>query len=311
MTIIMSNRVSTYLKLAIDAADTQIVIGDYDYQQIFSANSGDIYLIIRGPAAREIVKVDIAASLWGTYLKVARGQGGSTAQAWPQGSKIFASTTAELYNSFIQTEEYRQVYYNPNGVLNPLYKGEKVYQNSPAGCERWWKNFDGINPYWDIITGVPCDVETYKDIGWEYDLLIGDDWPPPDPDPPGAWDGGSRMDNGFWGAYEGYWDTDRWYSENANPYDIHLYVPGLVWQVGFRPTKIRFTHTDASNSATGTLKDDAGTPNTIATIDFSGQTSPAEFPITWASNDLDELYISRPSPAVQWAITLLEFFVPT
>jgi photosystem II stability/assembly factor-like uncharacterized protein len=58
-----------------------------------------------------------------------------------------------------------------------LYAGEKVYQNAPAGCVRWWKSFNGVDPYWDIITGAPCGLEGYEDIGWDYDLLMpGDPW---------------------------------------------------------------------------------------------------------------------------------------
>jgi len=175
MTIIMPNRVSTYLKLAIDAAETRIVIGDYDYQQVFSAGTaGDLYLILRGPAAREIIKVDIAASLWGTYLTVERAQGGTTAAAWPQGTKIWGSTHADFYNSLIQPGAARTVSDNPNDLATmPLYTGEKIYQDAPAGYERWWKAYDAGLPYWDLITGLIGAGESYQAVlGYDYALLV-------------------------------------------------------------------------------------------------------------------------------------------
>ena len=56
-------------------------------------------------------------------------------------------------------------------VDHPNFAYEKVYQDAPAGCERWWKSFNGVNPYWDIITGAPCGNETYQDTGWDFWLL--------------------------------------------------------------------------------------------------------------------------------------------
>jgi photosystem II stability/assembly factor-like uncharacterized protein len=110
-------------------------------------------------------------------LTVARGQGGTSAKSWKTGALIFASTHADHYNSIIQAGACRTITYNPNEVLSPLYAGEKVYQNSPAGCERWWKSFNGSDPYWDIITGAKCGAENYEDIGWDYELLLlGDPW---------------------------------------------------------------------------------------------------------------------------------------
>ncbi len=175
MTIIFTNKALSYLKSSINATDTQLQIGDADYSQFFEAGDGDLYAILRGPTAREIVKIDLSASKYGSYLTVERGQGGSTAAAWPQGTKLFESTHADHYNRILQPGDYRTIGYNPNEILTPLYAGEKVYQDSPSGCERWWKAYNGVDKYWDIITGAPCSSETYQDIGWDFELLL----PPP------------------------------------------------------------------------------------------------------------------------------------
>jgi hypothetical protein len=168
--ISLPQKATTHLLYAIAPSDTQISIRINEFDQILSYD-GDVYLMLRGPVYRELVKVDQSLSSWGNYLKIARGQGGTQARAWPRGALLFATTHEDHYNSILQAGESRTIDYNPNQILSPLYAGEKIYQSGPSGCERWWKSFNAVNPYWDIITGDPCAAEEYTDIGWTYDLL--------------------------------------------------------------------------------------------------------------------------------------------
>jgi photosystem II stability/assembly factor-like uncharacterized protein len=177
MDIGFTHKAVAHLLAAILVGTTEIKVHLTEYGQVLSVADGDVYLMMRGTVNRELIKVDVSASEWGSSLTIARGQGGTTARDWPVGTVLFATTHADHYNSIIQAGENRTIDYNPNEVLTPLYAGEKVYQDAPAGCERWWKSYNGVNPYWDIITGEPCSFEGYEDIGWDYDLLIlGDPW---------------------------------------------------------------------------------------------------------------------------------------
>ena len=177
MTIGFTHKAVAHLVAAILAGDTEIAVHSTEYGQVLASSEQYVFLMLRGPVYRELVKVDIGASVWGSYLKVVRGQGGTPARGWPLGSLLFATTHEDHYNSIIQAAASRTIDYNPNEILTPLYAGEKIYQDSPAGCERWWKSFNGVDAYWDIITGEACSLEAYEDIGWNYDILIlGDPW---------------------------------------------------------------------------------------------------------------------------------------
>ena len=168
----LSHKAVAHLATAITDDATLIAVHPTEYEPILSAAPGDhIYLLIRGLAARELVKVTIDWAAWGGYLMIERAQGGTTAQAWPVGTMLFATTHADHFNSIIQAGG-RTIDYNPNEVLTPEYAGEKVYQSGPAGCERWWKSFNGTDYYWDLITGSPCSTETYQDVGFTYDVLM-------------------------------------------------------------------------------------------------------------------------------------------
>lgn len=171
MSIGFAHKAVGHLAQAIGSSDTTIALQQMEYEPVLSAQGDDVYLMLRGPVNRELVKVDLSASVWGSYLSVARGQGGTSAVAWPVGSMLFATTHEDHYNSIIQAGQNRTIDYNPNETLTPLYAGEKIYQSGPAGCERWWKSFDDTNLYWDIITGSPCANEAYFDIGWTYPIL--------------------------------------------------------------------------------------------------------------------------------------------
>jgi hypothetical protein len=171
MNIDIRNKVLTYLVAGVDDSANRLVINDGDYQTILTVKQDPQYLVIRGPSDREIVKVLPAESKVYEYLKVERGQGGTLAVAWPPGSRLFSSTTADFYNVIAQVGQARTIDYNPNEVLVPQYAGEKVYQTN-AGYQRWWKAYNDSDPYWDIITGAPGSGENYVDIGWIYDLLL-------------------------------------------------------------------------------------------------------------------------------------------
>jgi hypothetical protein len=171
-----TNKAVAHISAPITAEATQISVHDLEYSAILSAYGNSVFLMLRGPENRELIKVDIDASVWGgplsNYLTVERGQGGTTAQIWPVGSMMFATTHEDHYNEILQRGESRIIDYNPNEVLSPLYAGEKVYQNSPAGCERWWISYNDTDSYWDILTGDACGDEYYQNIGFAWDLLL-------------------------------------------------------------------------------------------------------------------------------------------
>lgn len=171
MKIAMSHKGLGHLSKAIGSTDTEIKLKPQEAQAFITLTGDYVYALLRGPIKREIVRIDVANSKQSGQMTIARGQGGSTATSWPRGTLVLATTNADHYNSIIQRGEHRQIDYNPNQILTPLFAGEEVYQNGPAGCERWWKSYNGINPYWDIITGESCLTEAYQDIGWTYDLL--------------------------------------------------------------------------------------------------------------------------------------------
>lgn len=166
MAYLFNNRGVSHLSFPVTDSDTELRIPWEDFNSFMRSNAaaGDIlYAVLRGPEFREIVAIDLVNSFSGVtdkYLKVARGQGGSNAMAWPAGTLIFISTHAGHYEACFQPDGARQVNYNPNGALTPNYAGEKVFQY--AGCEiRWWMSFDAVNPYWALIAGEPCPEENW------------------------------------------------------------------------------------------------------------------------------------------------------
>lgn len=214
MTISFSHKAIGHLVEPATDSDVWMKVSPQVFES-FVRPGGNVYALIRGAINREVVKIDVSASI-NEMLKVARGQGGTTANAWPAGALLFNSTNEDHYNAIIQLGENRTIDYNPNEILAPLYAGEKIYQNAPAGCERWWKAFNGVNPYWDIITGEPCGEENYKDIGWTYDLLIpADPWQK-------AFDLNDEPES-----------PDRVYSSVYDPTNHDLYVgtqPAQIWK---------------------------------------------------------------------------------
>jgi hypothetical protein len=101
-----TNKAVAHISALITAEATQIGVHDLEYGAILSAHGESVFLMLRGPANRELVKVDIDASVWGgplaNHLTVARGQGGTIARTWPIGSMMFATTHEDHYNNILQ-----------------------------------------------------------------------------------------------------------------------------------------------------------------------------------------------------------------
>ena len=233
MTIGLAHKIVAHIGAAISSSATQISVNLSEYGEILNAPGDYLYLLLRGPVNRELVKVDLADSFWGHYLTVERGQGGTNAVAWPFNSLLFSTTHKDHYNAIAQAGASRIIDYNPNEILSPLYAGEKVYQ-STAGCERWWKSFNAVNPYWDLITGAPCETETYEDIGWDYDLLsVGEQWD-------------THFDNTKWEPQfgtQGIWTPSlKWQAAFGEVEDNLYLLPIGGWEVGYRPDKVRVTN---------------------------------------------------------------------
>ena len=104
MTIGLTHKAVAHLAAAIGVSDTQLVVGPSEYEPILSADGDSIYLLIRGPVNRELVKVSLQASEWGSYLTVERGQGGTTAVTWPLGSMLFATTHEDITTRLYRLE---------------------------------------------------------------------------------------------------------------------------------------------------------------------------------------------------------------
>lgn len=171
MIIGFTNKAVGHLTAAIGTTDTQISVNVFEYAPVFESAGDYVFLMLRGPVNREIVRVDLAASSWGNFLTILRAQGGTSAVAWPLGSMLFATTHEDHYNEVLQRGANRIVTANPNEVETPQYAGEKIYQSGPAGYQRWWKAFNDSNLYWDLITGAIGANEAYQDVGWDFPIL--------------------------------------------------------------------------------------------------------------------------------------------
>ena len=235
MAYLFNNRGVSHLAFSIGSGDTEIRIPWEDFNQFMRSTAGELdtmMAILRGPVNREIVEIDLTNSFSGPvdkYLKVARGQGGTSAMDWPAGTLLFISTHADHYNACFQPDGTRQIDFNPNGVLSPNYAGEKILQY--AGCQiRWWQSFDAINPYWHLIAGLPCDNEEFVDPGWGFKVWFVTELTCFD----------VFLDDTFWRPFSdnplyGLWGSGRWESSGPIPvYPLYLFTTGS-WAVGFRP----------------------------------------------------------------------------
>lgn len=123
-------------------------------------SSKEMYLTIRNKADDiEIVK---CTAVDGDTLTIERGQDGTTADDWYAGDIIDFRLTAAILESFRQQAVYRDIAYNPNGVLTGSYSGEEVRETGSWDCQnRWWKNTSAKR--WKLIAGSACDWETEDD----------------------------------------------------------------------------------------------------------------------------------------------------
>jgi len=226
-----NNRGVSHLQLAIGVSSTEIKIPWADFSQFINpqAIDGDtMWAVLRDPIVREIVKIDLANSNLNeatAFLKVERAQGGTTAQMWPAGTLIFLTTHADHYESLFQPDGTRQIDFNPNGVVSPLYRGEKILQYAGCGV-RWWMSFDAVNPYWQLIAGEPCVDEEYIDTGFGFKVWIV-----------------AELE-----CFRPYFDDTHWEPLGGNPTngvftgtlwesDFNLFLEDIgIWASGYRPS---------------------------------------------------------------------------
>ncbi len=280
--------------------DTEYVRLPFAEAQAFITAPGDfVFALMRSVTEREIVRIDIAESvtLEPGVLKINRGQGGSIAAAWPAGSLMLAVTNEDLYSNFLQTLDVRTISFNPNEVLTPRFFGEEVYQDGPAGCERWWKAYNDVDPYWDIITGAPCQDEIYEDIGFDYDLLV-----------PGTivcYE--DRTNETFWepvGSF-GTWNAteQRW----EHPSLLGLDVLG-TWNQGYRPPLLRIRR-PTTQSTTITLENTSGQDLVPGVTKDCGPEG-SEFELRWhlyPNDDISRLIVQGSGGGGVW-IEGIDFF---
>jgi 6-phosphogluconolactonase (cycloisomerase 2 family) len=141
----------------ISATDTDIPIYPGDASNLLPAwTSGQVFYMTITDAENhiEVVKVtDIKLK----SLTVERGQDSTVARQWYDGAMMTPRLNAALLDASLQQETERQVAFNPNGVLTPLYRGEKVFQSGPSDCEkRWFKSVEGTK--WRLIAGAACPL---------------------------------------------------------------------------------------------------------------------------------------------------------
>ena len=306
MSIGYSNIAKSYLLEAIDSNDTQLIIQSGGYGGFMRINADYTYARIVNASQNELVKIDLsnssphtklvagAVTSYSGGLTVARGQGGTQAVSWPRGSLIYIEVTADFLTEIVQKGIFRTVDYNPNGVLSPAYKGEKVYQSDDP---RWWKSYDGTNPYWAMICGVAAAGETWSDpgdLGWQ--VLM----PAPELTYTAYFDDTKWVAPG-WGT----WVDPIWISALAGRdpyyYDIVLARIGS-WYVNFRPTKMRITHDHTSD-----LLVKLYTSTFIYTSVTYSYSSGDEVDLTFAGEDLTYLSLRSTTNDFQYSVTNIEF----
>lgn len=298
----------SHLSFPITDSDTELRIPWPDFNNFMRSNAiaGDtMFAVLRDPEWREIIAIDLINSFSGPtdkYLKVNRGQGGSSARDWPAGTLIFLSTHADHYNSLVQPDGTRQIDYNPNGVLSPNYAGEKILQY--AGCKvRWWQSVNGIDPYWHLIAGEPCDNEAFQNPTGSFVCSV---WLLTEIECLEQY-----FDDARWqpfGSWPGSWDGSKWLS--ASQY-IDLEPIG-GWFMGYRPNLIKVKCENFINRGVFRLYD---TDNNIIAENLPGPYSVINlgtegrlWHIDWSNGlDMDRLYLQGLFADPQ-AITNIEFF---
>jgi len=149
---LVENKASSRLASAVSSSAATIPI-DSDDASLFPSPTGSdsFFGTIRDAENIEIFE---CTSRSGANLTVSRGQQGTTAVAFSAGAVVELRATMGLYSSFEQ-KYVREYSGNPNGVVTPLYVGEKLKDTS--GGVFWvavsttvWKF---IGPNWPTYDG--------------------------------------------------------------------------------------------------------------------------------------------------------------
>lgn len=161
-----ANKLYAHISASITAAQETIPIVQEEMSAILQGfvTSKWLYLtLVDGNGNLEIVKV---TAISGSTLTVERGQGGSTARAFPKNSPISQRLIAEYFTQFLQKGASRTGAYNPNGALIGAYNGEKFWQTGPADDQkRWWMNTGG-GSQWRLLSGALYGNEYEDDEGY-------------------------------------------------------------------------------------------------------------------------------------------------
>lgn len=153
--LIFNSNARAFLKEGISNSATSIPLqpgGILAFIQAWTS-SDELYLtFVDASQNYEIVKVtNMAQNVNGDVLTVERGQDGTTAREWSPGTLIVQRIVAANYTRFMQKGVFRQVAYDPNGILSAAYPGEKIQQAIAGPSYSWWKNKSGT--VWQRICG--------------------------------------------------------------------------------------------------------------------------------------------------------------
>lgn len=195
---VYANKLYAHLAAAATNSQTTLTFYPEEIASLLSSwNAGSwLFLCLMSPDGTvEIVKM---TGLSGHTLTVERGQGGTTARAWPAGTLVASRVVAEYLERFHQRGDFRSGAYNPNGTLEGQYTGEKFYQTGPAaGQKRWWINTIGTK--WRLLTGLPYGWEVRDENGYWVYMPIWTEY-----SDPSLW----TPNNVTWQAGDGFWRTD-------------------------------------------------------------------------------------------------------
>lgn len=169
----------------------------------------------------------------------------------------------------------------------------------------------------DITTTTCPGKEGTVKIGFRVDAVAGLSvdiaYPTNDTPAPvtGAWV--EKTDDTYWSAYQSSvtWSGTQWEAvydgvEEEWKSPLRLEVNG-VWNLSYRPTKVRLTYTAASTSWNFKMRDSW---NSDLNVDVDGYESAVEANLTFFEpGDIDRLYLSF-IPGIDAALTKIEFWEP-
>jgi len=194
---------------AVSASDTELILPPGGAAVFLTRWSPGkvMYLTLVDPNRNvEIVKV---TNITGDVLTVERGQDGTGARAWTAGTIVCQRAIAADFSMFMQKGAFRTYAGDPNGVLEGLYPGEKVYNTS---FPSWWINISGTT--WSCLTG-KCVSE----------------WEP-------------YFDNTYWNVLaNGFWNGSAWEELGPGMALVPADNGAGPWYINFMPQWIRVTCT--------------------------------------------------------------------